>query len=278
MLPDYVNLLTQENLNAWRDQKVYGPMTRGGGGLQKNPSLSTFDSNGAVITVEWAKIVSDVGLGPNPLGASETAYLLPPNGNIIYPQINPLQAAGSVVAEIVFDSPLAFINAASGQQPSPDAWAVVLNFKNGNASDDSRDYRLGAHCQFKSGALNFRSDGDTNPDPNNITSQAIVGTGLYTQYSNTTFKLTVQLDRTATTGLLTATLTILNAPPGSTPPTPFSFKIPSLGEIADATTRLTAVGFTVVNQVQGFKWVEGQGYVGDAHDVQVHITSFSLNP
>jgi hypothetical protein len=273
MTPDYLNYLSNGNLMAATDRKGYGPMTRGGGGLQ-DPSLSTFGPYGAVITAEWLKLVSDVSTGPYPLAASETVYLLPPNGSVAYPRINPLQAAGSVIAEIVFDSPLAFINAATGPQvTSLDAWAVALNFKTGTANDDSRDYRLGAHCQFTNGGeLNFREDGGA--DPQKV---IVAAGGSYKDYSNTTFTLTVQLDRTATTGQATATLKLTGAPPqGAQTPTPFIFQIPNLSEIIDTTNLLTAVGFTIVNQIPGFVWVEGQGYVGDAHDVRVHITSFTL--
>jgi hypothetical protein len=169
-----------------------------------------------------------------------------------------------LVAEVLFDNPNC-----QEATTSPTTWAVALNFKSGDQTDNSgddptdltKDFIVGATCQFSAGG-NVRFHG-TEYDP----SPAYVYTGNYLDYIEkaTKFLLRVNLGRTATSTDATAGLTIVqpdptspllydvtNIPdvgqgiPGETL-SPIIDNVQDLSEAESNVRKLTAAGIAVVN-------------------------------
>jgi hypothetical protein len=199
---------------------------------------------------------------------SETIYIVNPlnqsDPNNIY---NIFNSAPNLLAELEFDLPRA--QKLDGT-PTMTPWAVGLNFKTGDQTDlgPDVDVPIGPRCQFIDGGnIRFRGAG---------TDQFHSGT--YDGFAGTRFKLTVSLQRTATTFESGASLLLDDMDVAFIGATDVNHDshVPQYGKnLIDARTaaaKITAIGVAVANTGQDM-----QGNSQPPSQVTVRLLAFRLS-
>jgi hypothetical protein len=263
---------------SFKESKVLGPMKASATAGIQNPNEGVFlDTDGVLKVVLESDTIAGFqsrtfyAVSPMiPTSALTTvagsAGSQPPGQETFLP--NHFNVAPNLYAVLDFDSP-----DSSARNPGDAGrvtWAVGLNFKSGNETDQGMGDKIliGPTCQFiENGNVRFNYTNATGPQ--------LVYEGTYEEYAfnKTSFRLTLSMTRTLFNVEITASLLIDNIVRASVQIIPDATPPLDLLEIARPnSTHITAVGVAL-----GFTGHSSDGTPVEGGTVVVRLRNFSLN-
>lgn len=223
------------------DQNVLGPMVLASTDkIDGGPVVTDFDAT------EEGLYLGQTNYSLAPPAASKTIYVV---------SKDKFEYAPFLHAELDFDLPncLGFDDTKDTKHtydyvPTAAVWAVGLNFKTGDETDNPLDVilRIGPTCQFRDGG-NIRFHTVTNMDP-----MSTVYAGTYEGYGDTIFTLKVQMSRNDTSveayaWLLLNSQIIASGQLASRGEFLGDEPLQSLEGARDDTLKITAIGVSLAN-------------------------------